>query len=534
MDFILHFLQYNPGKGFLFTGIGFWIFMAIVLAGFCLLHRKRQARNTFLFACNLFFFYKMAGAFLLILLLSILLNYGIGLQTSAAPDCSKKRWMTAGIIANLLILAVFKYNAFFIQSFNALFDTGFTAIDYFSADYLSSAFAGPAWFESLFPPVGLSFFTLQAISYLVDIKRGSAKAISNIADFGLYYCFFPKAIAGPIVRTGEFAPQLRQYYMLSRKEFSIALGLIITGLIKKIIFADYLALHSSPAIFMQPEMYSGMEKWIALYAFSLRIYMDFSGYADIAIGIAALLGFQLPGNFRAPYQACTLTDFWRRWHISLSSWLRDYAYIPLGGNRHGKWKMCIALTAVFLMAALWHEAGMGFLLWGLVHGVLVCIEKCTAWPERVEKKRFGKIAGWFLMVPDFQRTQPFVDPVPYQPSATSRRLLFRIVRPRARNTLARDTEPVQHMLRPDGHSVHRHFPEGEAKECLDAHLLPKPAGCAVPDYRSNSRSSHPRPRLSTRPALHLRASAVQRNIDTLPDCIFLKVRPWAWVSNSAI
>lgn len=396
MDFILHFLQYNPGKGFLFTGIGFWIFLAIVLAGFCLLHRKRQARNTFLFACSLFFFYKMAGAFLLILLLSILLNYGIGLQTSAAPDCSKKRWMTAGIIANLLILAVFKYNAFFIQSFNALFDTGFTAIDYFSADYLSSAFAGPAWFESLFPPVGLSFFTLQAISYLVDIKRGSAKAISNIADFGLYYCFFPKAIAGPIVRTGEFAPQLRQYYMLSRKEFSIALGLIITGLIKKIIFADYLALHSSPAIFMQPEMYSGMEKWIALYAFSLRIYMDFSGYADIAIGIAALLGFQLPGNFRAPYQACTLTDFWRRWHISLSSWLRDYAYIPLGGNRHGKWKMCIALTAVFLMAALWHEAGMGFLLWGLVHGVLVCIEKCTAWPERVEKKRFGKIAGWFL------------------------------------------------------------------------------------------------------------------------------------------
>ena len=396
MDYLLQFLTHTQSS-FLFTSLDFWLFLLVTLAGFCLCYKKPQIRNTFLLACSFFFYYKTGGYFIFILLLSIILNFGIGIQIDTAPQKQKKNWMALGIMANLIILGIFKYSAFFTQVFNALFDTGLPAIDYFSASFLSNPMEnGIFHIEKLIPPIGLSFFTFQAISYLIDLKRGQIHATKNLGDFSFYFCFFPQLVAGPIVRAGQFMPQLQKHYMLSVKEFSSVLFLILMGLVKKIVFADYISLHVSAPVFAEPESFSPIEKWMAVYAFSFRIYCDFSGYTDIAIGIAALFGFQLPENFRAPYKASSLTSFWRRWHISLSSWFRDYLYIPLGGNRHGMARCGIALMTTMLVAGFWHGAGMGFLLWGGIHGLLLCLEKATGWQNQAEKSRLWRFLGWFI------------------------------------------------------------------------------------------------------------------------------------------
>ncbi len=396
MDYLLQFLTHTQSS-FLFTSWDFWLFLAVCLAGFCLCYKHPQARNTFLLACSFFFYYKTGGYFIFILLLSILLNYGIGLQMDTAQDRKKKRWLTTGIIANLLILGLFRYSAFFTQVFNAIFNTGLPAIDYFSSISTQDvAGNGVPWMARIIPPIGLSFFTFQALSYLIDIKQDKIQAVKDLGDFSFYLCFFPQLVAGPIVRAGQFMPQLQKHYMLSIKEFSAALYLILGGLIKKIVFADYISLNFSAPVFDNPEAFSNLERWIAIYAFSLRIYCDFSGYTDIAIGIAALFGFQLPENFRAPYKASSLTAFWRRWHISLSTWFRDYLYIPLGGNRHGMTRCCTALLITMSLAGFWHGPGIGFLIWGGTHGLLLCLEKITGWHHLTERSRFGQVLGWLL------------------------------------------------------------------------------------------------------------------------------------------
>ena len=396
MDYLLQFLTHTQSS-FLFTSLDFWLFLSVALAGFSLCYKRPQTRNTFLLACSFFFYYKTGGYFIFILLLSIVLNYGIGLQIDAVRPRQKRHWLSIGILANLLILVIFKYSAFFTQIFNAIFCTSIPAIDYFSASSPTCpAENGIFLLKNIIPPIGLSFFTFQAISYLVDLKRGTTQVVKNIGDFSFYLCFFPQLVAGPIIRAGQFMPQLQRHYMLSAKEFSVALFLILCGLIKKIVFADYISLHLSAPVFADPDSFCSLEKWLAVYAFSLRIYCDFSGYTDIAIGIAALFGFQLPVNFREPYKASSLTDFWRRWHISLSTWFRDYLYIPLGGNRHGKARCCLALILTMLAAGLWHGAGMGFLLWGGVHGLLLCLEKITGWHHQAGKSRPRQVLGWFL------------------------------------------------------------------------------------------------------------------------------------------
>lgn len=390
MDFLLHF--FAPQSSFLFTSLDFWIFLCLVLGGFSLCYKNRRTRNLFLFACSLFFYYKIAGFFIVILLLSVFLNYRIGKHIEKSP--AKRYWMTVGILTNLLILGVFRYNVFFVELWNAFWGTGLQAIDYLSDGFSPAQTASSV--ERLLPPVGLAFFTFQAMSYLIDLKRGRIQSAENLTDFGFYMTFFPQLAAGPIVRADEFMPQLKRHYMLTRQEFSYALVLIACGLFKKSIVADYLSLHLVSPVFDNPDLFLGITKWMAVYGFSLQIYCDFSGYTDIALGIAALFGFQLPVNFRSPYKASSLTDFWRRWHITLSSWFRDYLYIPLGGNRKGLFRMVSALMITMLAAGFWHGAGLGFLIWGGIHGIALCIEKLSHWHIKAESRKGLRLIGWFI------------------------------------------------------------------------------------------------------------------------------------------
>lgn len=400
MDFLLHFLTFSPQNGFLFSTLDFWIFMAIVLGGMSLCYRNRRARNTFLFLCSLFFYYKVGGFFSFILITSCILNYVIGKLIERSGSHGRGIWLFVGVMVNLFVLAVFKYNVFFTQIWNALSGADMAAIDYLSESFSlqgkDSASILPAAIERMMPPVGLSFFTLQAICYLTDIKRGNCKSFAGLADFGFYLTFFPKMMAGPLIRPVEFETQMQSHYMLARREFSSALALILTGLVKKVLVADFLDAQIVSPVFDNPDLFSGMEKWIAVYGFSIWIYCAFSGYTDMAVGIAALLGFQLPANFRSPYKAASLTDFWRRWHITLYEWFRDYFYIPLGGNRYGNFRMILALILCMLAAGLWYGAGLGFLLWASVHTLALVLEKLSHWHVKVEKSRFLRLVGWFL------------------------------------------------------------------------------------------------------------------------------------------
>jgi D-alanyl-lipoteichoic acid acyltransferase DltB (MBOAT superfamily) len=224
-------------------------------------------------------------------------------------------------------------------------------------------------------PVGISFFTFQTISYTFDIYRNKVKPVNNIIDFGFYVSFFPQLVAGPIVRAAEFVPQLYQKFKLSAREFSHALFLILNGLLKKMLISDYISINFVDRVFESPLSYSGFENAMAVYGYSLQIYCDFSGYTDIAIGVALLLGFRLPINFNSPYKAVNITEFWHRWHISLSSWLRDYLYIPLGGNRKGELRKNINLLITMLLGGLWHGAHLRFIIWGGIHGITLVIHK---------------------------------------------------------------------------------------------------------------------------------------------------------------
>lgn len=387
MDYIIRFFCHAPQETFLFTSLDFWIFLAFCLAGFSLCYKNRQARNNFLLVCSLFFYYKVCGPFILALLLSVLLNYGIGLAMETASPRGKTRGLVIGIIANLLILFFGKYGPSFIQNLDNPSASGLLSLDYFSPQgFQAAANAGPLpLLQHSIPALSLSFLTLQALSYLIDLKRGNALAFKHPGDFGLYLAFFPRLVAGPLLRARETKTLLQQHYLLGTREFSTALFLILCGLIKKLVFADTLAWHFPEASFSAAETSNSLEKWVELYAFILRVYMDFSGYADMAAGLAALFGFPLPRSFRAPYKAVNSGAFWRSWFVSLSEWFRDYIYIPLGGNRQGKWRQGLALCCTFFLAALWWGGGWGVLLWGVLWGLLASLEKLSGWDKLTKR-----------------------------------------------------------------------------------------------------------------------------------------------------
>jgi D-alanyl-lipoteichoic acid acyltransferase DltB (MBOAT superfamily) len=374
LDFLRNLFSFDEAHPLLFTQFYFWAFFAIVFAFFCLLKNKCLLRNAFLFFVSLFFYYKTSGLFTLILIFITLYDFFAGKWLhSRKKDISRNFVLALSVVVNLSILCYFKYAYFLTDVVNNLFHTEFRVFDVFSWMGNEITHSNRFSVDDILLPVGISFYTFQAISYIMDVYRRRIEPVRNIFDFGFYVSFFPQLVAGPIVRANEFIPQLHKKYFLSRKQFGIAVFWIVNGLVKKIVLSDYIAINFIDRVFEQPLLYTGFENLMALFGYSLQVYADFSGYTDIAIGVAMLMGFYLPKNFNSPYKAKNPAEFWKRWHISLSRWLQDYLYIPLGGNRNATFgSFCIiimiAAIAVFLSGSLWVGVGVGVvaLVLGLV------------------------------------------------------------------------------------------------------------------------------------------------------------------------
>ena len=424
---LVHFLQevfaFDASSPLLFTQFYFWAFFALVFAVFSLVKSRRLLRNSFLFFVSLFFYYKTSGLFVLILMFVTCSDFLIGQRISKSQRQGvKKAWLLTSVVLDLFLLCYFKYAYFFTDIVNNLLHTEFQVFDAFA--WVGNTLSGTERFrvDQIILPVGISFYIFQVISYTVDVYKERIKPVTNLLDFGFYVSFFPQLVAGPIVRASEFIPQVYKPYHLGRRQFGIAVFWILNGLAKKIILSDYIAVNFIDRVFENPLLFSGFENLCALFGYSLQVYADFSGYTDIAIGIAMLMGFYLPQNFNSPYKAPNASNFWKRWHISLSRWLQSYLYIPLGGNRNASfgtyfWIILIALIALILsgsiyasliiigiamivglvawlrpgkrikiitnlnsfitmlLGGLWHGASWNFMIWGGLNGVGMIIYK---------------------------------------------------------------------------------------------------------------------------------------------------------------
>ncbi len=391
-------LSYNPRQTFIFTTFSFWIFFLVVMAGFALMHRKRAMCHTWLLLVSLYFYYRVGGLFIILLLLTTILTWLTAIMTERAEKKAGKRfWLITNIILLLGFLSYFKYAGFITESINSLFNTTLVARDIFSS-WSNTLFGTSFDVNKIILPVGISFFTFQALSYSIDVYRGRMIPERNIADFSFYLTFFPQLVAGPIVRASEFIPQMKGEYTISRNEFGYGLFLILQGLVKKMLISDFISSGFIDRVFDAPALYSGFENLLAVYGYGLQIYCDFSGYTDIAIGVAMLMGFRLPLNFNSPYKAVSVTDFWKRWHISLSRWLKDYLYIPLGGNRKGTIRTGINLMITMLLGGLWHGAATRFVVWGGLHGLALVADKIRMrlFRHSPGKSRAAQITGIFL------------------------------------------------------------------------------------------------------------------------------------------
>jgi D-alanyl-lipoteichoic acid acyltransferase DltB (MBOAT superfamily) len=357
MDRIYQLFSFNVEEPLIFTQLDFWLFFLLVMVIFSAIHKHFLVRSIFLTIISLFFYFKTSGLFVLLLGLTLIVNYLFAILVETTDkDRSKKCLIAGSVIFNLLLLGYFKYAYFFTDSFNQLFQTKYEIVNQFAL-WGNGFFGEGSFVDKILIPVGVSFFTFHNISYVVDIYRKEIK-VSSFFDYTFYVTFFPHLVAGPIVRARDFIPQINQPFTLNKQDFSWSLVQITKGLFKKIVLADYIAVHFIDKIADSPEAYPGFVSVLAMWAYSLQIYGDFSGYTDIAIGISRLMGFTLLENFNSPYKAVSIADFWRRWHKSLGSWLRDYLYIPLGGNRSGGIGTYIASTVIFVFLIFitqWYE-----------------------------------------------------------------------------------------------------------------------------------------------------------------------------------
>ena len=444
VDILRNIFLYDPTHPLLFTHFYFWAFFGIIYALFALIierNAKLHMRNVFLMAVSWFFYYKTSGIFLLILAFVTLSDWLIAKQIDKSRKSKVERqrkygakfWLIVSVVIDLGLLAYFKYAYFFTNMLNDMFGLSMQVFDIFA--YIGNGFSESGRFlvDTIILPVGISFYIFQVISYTADVYHGRIQPVKNILDFGFYVSFFPQLVAGPIVRASEFVPQLYKPYHLSRRHFGIAIFWILNGLAKKIILSDYLAVNLIDRVFDNPLLFSGFENLFALFGYSMQVYADFSGYTDIAIGIALLMGFYLPKNFNSPYKSQNPQEFWRRWHMSLSRWLKTYLYIPLGGNREATfgtyfWITLIALIAlvltgswiatvvivvigavvaivavkvpthrkllyanlnsfiVMLLGGLWHGASWNFMIWGGLNGIGMIVNK------------FWRVMNWHLRI----------------------------------------------------------------------------------------------------------------------------------------
>lgn len=363
-------LAYQPQAPMLFSsGLFFFLFIGFFLI-YLSLRRHLLARLIYVTLFSLYFYYKSSGAWFGLLVFTATSDFLIARAMQRVQGTGGRKGLVAlSLCINLGMLAYFKYFNFLGESLAAIVRE--------MGSWLGNAPMASAHYERLdiFLPVGISFFTFQSISYVIDVYRQRIQPLDRWIDYLFYVSFFPQLVAGPIVRARDFIPQIYKSPMVSRADFGEGLFLILCGLMKKCVISDYISLNFVDRVFDAPLLYTGVENLMAVYGYALQIYCDFSGYSDMAIGIALLLGFRFNINFDSPYQSATITEFWRRWHISLSSWLKDYLYISLGGNRKGRVRTYVNLLITMLLGGLWHGASVSFILWGALHGAALAVHK---------------------------------------------------------------------------------------------------------------------------------------------------------------
>jgi len=350
-------LLYEPGEPLMFNTGLFMVLFLVFLALYHAVKRHQRLKMLTVILFSLYFYYKSSAGYCLILLGVCLSDYVLGrLMGVAVRPAVRRAIVTVNVLANVGMLVYFKY-------FNLLADT-FCSIVGRDFDPIS-----------VILPAGISFFTFRSISYIVDLYRRQMEPCRNLLHYIFFLTFFPPLLAGPVVRAKDMLPQIRANANPTSAMTAEGLFLVMCGLVKKVVIADYISGNFVDRIFDNPALYSGFENLMGCVGFTVQLYCDFSGYSDMAIGLALMLGYRFKVNFMAPFKACNPSDFWRRWHISLSTWLRDYVYIPLGGNRRGRTRTYVNNFLTMLIGGLWHGASWMYVIWGAYHGVLLAVHK---------------------------------------------------------------------------------------------------------------------------------------------------------------
>ncbi len=359
-------MLFDPRDPLLFgSSLFFFLFVALLLI-YRLFAKSNNARVSILILFSMFIYYKASGIFLLLLILNAVANFYFGKGMGKSKTQGGKRvFLLLSLVFNLGLLVYFKYTNFFIQ---AIIDFNIGNLELLD----------------IIMPLGISFYTFKSLSYILDIYLEMMEPTDSFRDYFLFVTFFPNILSGPIDRAAKFLPQVKKDYFLTDKDIAMALMLIMMGLVKKIMIADYISLNFVDRVFDEPVRFTGVENLLAVYGYALQLYCDFSGYSDIAIGIALLLGFKLMENFNYPFKAKSISDFWKRWHISLSSWLLDYVFRPLqiGLRNWRKAGNITALVITFVLVGFWHGASWAFLFWGLLHGFYMAVGLLVQGPKK--------------------------------------------------------------------------------------------------------------------------------------------------------
>lgn len=374
---ILEKLSYDPESPMIFSSGTFWALFLIFMPIYAMLKHQRMKMIVYVVAFSLYFYYKSSGVFFLLIVATSIVDYLLSrLLATRVKEWQRKLCVTLSVLLSLSVLGYFKYANFLMESWSQLVGTNFQPMD-------------------IILPVGISFYTFQSISYIVDVYRRRIEPTDSWIEYLFFLSFFPALVAGPIVRADQFLPQIKSNPSPTRDQVWMGFWLILLGIVKKALLADYIAQYND-IVFTTPETYTGFENFMAMLGYTMQIYCDFSGYSDMAIGIAMIMGFYLPQNFNFPYKSLNVTEFWRRWHISLSSWLRDYVYISLGGNRHGKVRTYVNNFLTMLIGGLWHGAAWKFIAWGGIHGVALITHKALRPSlDKIPNTPLVKLVSWF-------------------------------------------------------------------------------------------------------------------------------------------
>jgi alginate O-acetyltransferase complex protein AlgI len=358
-----------------FSSLRFFLFLGAIL-GITAIPMSHARKKAVLCASSCVFYAAWDYRYLALLLIISVIDYFCAARITATENIPvRKAWLTASIVSNLAILGFFKYVGFFLANLNGLL-----------------AFTGrEVPLLRIILPAGISFYTFKSMSYTIDVFRKRIAPCQSRLDYTMFVTFFPDLIAGPIVRASVFLPQMERTIGPTRERLLHGASLFLVGIGKKLLVADHLAVVAD-AVFSAPQNWSCVTTWCGLIAYALQIYCDFSGYSDMAIGTAKMFGYDLPENFNMPYLAANVAEFWHRWHITLSEWLRDYLYVSLGGNRKGRARTYVNLMLTMLLGGLWHGAGWNFILWGFLHGFALALHR--AWRELFPAARMPRLFAW--------------------------------------------------------------------------------------------------------------------------------------------